>query len=159
MAYDWLAGKSVRAVEAENGGLLVASKLAARIRKIGGRYRKCTAADVAAGLAAHEWHHTSKFFNKVNYYDFRDLGQLENRQMLREAIAVRLAKPAEEVAWRERLKAFRAEAEQRGATRFSDAMGGDYLLAAGPDGPWIKAIIGEIARAWDSPIWKEGDSK
>jgi len=81
MGYDWSKGKSERAVEAEAGGLLVASKLAARVRKIGGRYRKCNAADISCALAASEWHHSSRFFNRVSYYQPLDLAQLENRRL------------------------------------------------------------------------------
>jgi hypothetical protein len=153
MGYDWSQGKSEGAVSAEAAGLAVAFKVAARIRKIGGRFRKCVAADVAAALAAHEWHHTSKFFREVNYYDFRDLGELEIRRLLRKAIAERNGKSAEMVGWQARKELFRAEAAQRGATRFIELSDGEYLLAAGPDGPPCKAMVGELMVNCDAPKW------
>jgi len=63
--YDWQAGKSNRAVEAEAAGLLTASKL--------GRQYKVSAAAVKHFLSPAEWHHTSKFYNATNYYDPSDL--------------------------------------------------------------------------------------
>jgi len=155
MGYDWSKGKSERAVEAESGGLMVATKLAARIRRIGGRYRKCTAADISIVLAASEWHHSSKFFNKVNYYNMIDFAQLENRQILREAISERLAEPVRKGEWLKRVEEFKIEAARRGATRFIELSDGDYFLAAGPDGPPCKACIGELSKYWTNPFWKE----
>lgn len=47
----------------------------------------CTAKDVAAVVPACEWHHSSKFFNRVNYYSVDDLR--ESAEELAEEIAAR----------------------------------------------------------------------
>jgi len=59
--YDWAAGKSRRAVEAESRGLVTASTLARR--------HKVSASAVAAVMEPVEWHHTSKLFNRTWFYD------------------------------------------------------------------------------------------
>lgn len=65
--YDWNAGKSNNAVDAEDRGLLKKSQLSAWQKR---------AIDVGA-VSAKEWHHTSKFFNKTNYYDPADFDSLD----------------------------------------------------------------------------------
>lgn len=55
--------KSNNALDAEAQGKMTASALA---RKIGGG---ATAAGVAEVLEPCEWHHTSKHYNRTNYYD------------------------------------------------------------------------------------------
>jgi hypothetical protein len=70
--YDWTKGKSRGAVEAEENGLMTATAFAALARKNG--FPGCTAADVKTALEPREWHHSSKFFNKVNYFARQDLG-------------------------------------------------------------------------------------
>ena len=59
--YDYYAGKSNAAVEAEDRGLLTASALA---KEFGLR----KAATVEEFLNCVEWHHSSKYFNQVGYY-------------------------------------------------------------------------------------------
>jgi len=63
--YDWQAGKSARAVAAEEAGLLTASQL--------GRRFKVSAAAVEHEMVPAEWHHTSKFYNVTDYYDPDDV--------------------------------------------------------------------------------------
>lgn len=86
--YSWLHGKSNNAVRAEDDGKMVASKFAAWARQWK-RFRGCTASDVAAALIPSEWHHTSKFFNRVNYYDPADLLQADTRENLARVIRAR----------------------------------------------------------------------
>lgn len=75
--------KSNNAVDAEERGLLVASRLAAWVRKAGGRrYRGLTARDIEARLRYAEWHHASCKFNIVNYYDPLSLASACNREAL-----------------------------------------------------------------------------
>lgn len=95
MASDryWMAGKSIRAQQAEADGRMTASALSAWARRFR-RFRGCTAADVAAAMAASEWHHTSKFFNNTNYYDPVDLGGADLRIKLAARIAERKAAAA-----------------------------------------------------------------
>jgi hypothetical protein len=73
--------KSNNAVRAENDGLVVASKLA---KLLGGGV---TAAIVKAAVHANEWHHTSKFFNCVNYYQTEPLVPLFRATGLRDMVA------------------------------------------------------------------------
>lgn len=63
--------KSNNAVAAEESGLMVASVFAAKLRREHG-VGHCTANDVAECFAPSEWHHTSKYYNRVNYYDPAD---------------------------------------------------------------------------------------
>ena len=114
--YDWKAGKSNNAVAAEKDGLMVASKLAAVVKRHR-RFRGCTAADVAAVLPASEWHHSSKFFNEVNYYDPAVLLEEGYRREL-----------AERIANRKRRAKLRQEAVRRGVA---------YLMTADGD-PWYR---------------------
>ena len=80
--------KSNNAVDAEGRGLMVASKLSAIVKRHR-RYRGATASDIAAVLPIDEWHHTSKKFNRVNYYDLADLMSEEYRAELRQRIDLR----------------------------------------------------------------------
>lgn len=86
--YSWLHGKSNNAVRAEDDGKMVASKFAAWARRWK-RFSGCSANDVATALIASEWHHTSKYFNKVNYYDPADMLQADNRDKLARVIRAR----------------------------------------------------------------------
>jgi len=86
--YSWPDGKSNNAVAAEADGKMVASKFAAWVRRWR-RFRGCTAKDVAAALNPCEWHHSSKFYNAVNYYDPRSLLYQESRDDLARVIAER----------------------------------------------------------------------
>lgn len=86
--YSWLNGKSNNAVAAENDGKMVATKFAKWVRRWK-RFQGCNASDVAAALDPSEWHHTSKYFNKVNYYDPVDLLQADNRAKLARTIRAR----------------------------------------------------------------------
>lgn len=61
-------GKSNNAVKAEKDGRLPATKFAKLARKEG--YKGCTAWDVKNAIAPSEWHHTSKYYNVTEYYDW-----------------------------------------------------------------------------------------
>lgn len=65
--YDWEAGRSVNAIEAEERGLLPASRFAAWARKNG--FPGCKTADVREVFSPAESHHTSKRFNLTDYFD------------------------------------------------------------------------------------------
>jgi hypothetical protein len=84
--YDWSKGKSNNAISAENDGKLPATQFAKWARKW---FPGVVAQDVRIALVATEWHHSSKFFNRVDYYDKRDLLENDNRTKLRETIARR----------------------------------------------------------------------
>jgi hypothetical protein len=85
--------KSNNAVHAEQSGLMVASKLARAAAGYWPRLRGLTAADVEAEVSAAEWHHTSKMYNAVNYYDFQALKERGVRARLyRRVLARRAAK-------------------------------------------------------------------
>ena len=60
--YDWSEGKSNNAVDAEDRGLMTAGDLA---KSLGLR----KASTIQEFLYACEWHHSSKFFNEIYYYD------------------------------------------------------------------------------------------
>ena len=69
MGYDWNAGKSVRAVQAEEDGLLTATEMAKYLKaRFPKSYRGVTAGDINLVVVASEWHHTSKMYNKTNYF-------------------------------------------------------------------------------------------
>ncbi|MBX3253896.1 MAG: hypothetical protein KF862_07110 [Chitinophagaceae bacterium] len=63
-AHYWHYGKSIRATQAENEG---------RFPKTA--FRKIYGIDPAAVTTATEWHHTSKFFNRTDYYNIEDVMQ------------------------------------------------------------------------------------
>jgi hypothetical protein len=90
--YDWQNGKSNNAVDAEENGIMPASKIAAAVKRFR-RFRGCTAADVKTALRRSEWHHTSKAFNRTDFFDFRDLAELDNRLLLSQTISARKNKP------------------------------------------------------------------
>jgi len=88
MAYDWGAGKSVRAVLAEAEGLLPATRMAAHLRRrFPRRFRGLKGSDIAAVVPPAEWHHVGKTYREVNYYGLADI--YEHRYDLRRRIAVR----------------------------------------------------------------------
>ena len=76
--YDWSAGKSNNAVTAEAEGLRVRSKITRDWLQSAGitesvRFVKWL---IAAGLIpADEWHHSSKTFNRVNYYSAEGISE------------------------------------------------------------------------------------
>ena len=84
--YNWNEGKSNNAVCAECDGKLPATHFAKWARKW---FPGVVAQDIRIALTAGEWHHSSKFFNHVDYYDKRDLLEFDNRVALRETIARR----------------------------------------------------------------------
>ena len=100
--------RSVRSAAAIAEGKMTATDFAKWARRFA-RYRGCTAADVAAALESTEWHHTSKRFNRTNYYDPRDMLDLANRAALADRIATR--KAAKNGSLIER---FNSECEARG---------------------------------------------
>lgn len=69
--YNWRAGKSNNAVAAETQGLVVKSKITAAWLKAHGIKEKVGFIKflIRGGIiVAEEWHHTSKFFNRTDYY-------------------------------------------------------------------------------------------
>lgn len=86
--YDWSEGKSNNAVIAEESGLMTASRLAKWASRWK-RFRGCTASDIKEILSPSEWHHTSKFFNRTNYYNPLDLICEVVREELQSAIQQR----------------------------------------------------------------------
>ena len=69
--YNWRAGKSNNAVAAEAEGLVVKSKLTAAWLQAHGIEEKVGFIKflIQAGkICPTEWHHTSKFFNRTDYY-------------------------------------------------------------------------------------------
>jgi hypothetical protein len=112
--YDWAAGKSNNAVAAEANGKMPASHLAKRIKRHK-RFRGCTAGDIARTMDACEWHHSSKFYNQVYYYDFRDLWYTDIRDKL-----------AEEIAARKEYKKLQKQAQKAGMTWFTMPDGGQW---------------------------------
>lgn len=65
--YNWAEGKSNNAVDAEERGLATATATAKACRAAG--HKGATSAFIKECALADEWHHTSKMFNKTNYYD------------------------------------------------------------------------------------------
>lgn len=69
--YNWMHGKSNNAVAAEEKGMRVASKITrawlddAGITESAAFIKWLIRVDY---IAADEWHHSSKYFNRVNYY-------------------------------------------------------------------------------------------
>ena len=76
--YDWSAGKSNNAVAAESEGLRVRSKITRDWLQAAGitesvRFVKWL---IAANIVtADEWHHSSKMFNRVNYFDAQGISE------------------------------------------------------------------------------------
>jgi len=89
--YDWRNGKSNNAVQAEAEGKMNATKFAVWAKHASRRFRGCTAADIRHALSVAEWHHASKLFNRVSYYDPIDLLDLDARKQLEKTIHTRKA--------------------------------------------------------------------
>lgn len=80
---------SNNAIAAEYRGLFVASKVAQKLRRFKS-FKGITASDVAEVLQAEEWHHTSKFYNRTNYYNYaEELSYQSIREELRETVQLR----------------------------------------------------------------------
>ncbi len=89
--YNWAAGKSNNAVRAEEAGLRVKSKITNDWLKAGGIDEKAAFIKWLIGynfIDASEWHHTSKFFNRVDYYSIEDI--IEGLEYIKERSASRL---------------------------------------------------------------------
>ncbi len=74
--YNWFAGKSNNAVAAEAEGLVVKSKLTAAWLQAHGIEETVGFIKflIQAGkIYPTEWHHTSKFFNRTDYYSAEDI--------------------------------------------------------------------------------------
>lgn len=74
--YNWFAGKSNNAVAAEAEGLVVKSKLTAAWLQAHGIEETVGFIKflIQAGkIYPMEWHHTSKFFNRTDYYSAEDI--------------------------------------------------------------------------------------
>lgn len=74
--YNWFAGKSNNAVAAEAEGLVVKSKLTAAWLQAHGIDEKVSFIKflIRGGIVvAAEWHHTSKFFNRTDYYSAEEI--------------------------------------------------------------------------------------
>jgi hypothetical protein len=74
--YNWHAGKSNNAVAAEAEGLVVKSKLTASWLKAHGIEETVGFIKflIQAGkICPTEWHHTSKFFNRTDYYSAEEI--------------------------------------------------------------------------------------
>jgi len=74
--YNWHAGKSNNAVAAEEEGLVVKSKITATWLQAHGITEKAGFIKflIQAGkIYPTEWHHTSKFFNRTDYYSAEDI--------------------------------------------------------------------------------------
>lgn len=83
--YNWFAGKSNNAVAAEAEGLVVKSKLTASWLKAHGIEEPVSFIKflIRGGIiVAAEWHHTSKFFNRTDYYSAEEI--IETLAMLEE---------------------------------------------------------------------------
>lgn len=78
--------KSNNAVDAESEGKMVLKNFVQYLKKF---FPGVTSADVRMAVSPSEWHHTSKFYNKVNYYDPMSLADSDLRRDLREVIALR----------------------------------------------------------------------
>ena len=87
--YNWRKGKSNNAVQAESDGKLVATSFARYVRRWKS-LKGCVAADIKEACEASEWHHSSKYYNSVAYYDpVEVLSRSESRQELRDVVANR----------------------------------------------------------------------
>lgn len=78
--------KSNNAVAAESEGKLVLTNFVKYLRKF---FPGVTSADVRIAVSPSEWHHSSKFYNEVNYYDPMSLADSDLRSELREVIELR----------------------------------------------------------------------
>ena len=84
--YSWDDGKSWNAVAAESEGRFPASFWTKWLRRWP-RYRGLTAADIHELVPSSEWHHSSKYFNIVKYYEVEDI--FDARKKLRARAALR----------------------------------------------------------------------
>lgn len=90
--------KSNNAIDAEDRGLMTASQLAKVAGQQWNRLKGLKASDVESVVRAREWHHCSKMYNKVNYFDFESLRERGVRARLyRLVIARRAAKAAKPI--------------------------------------------------------------
>lgn len=83
--YNWRAGKSNNAVAAEAEGLVVKSKLTAAWLKAHGIEETVGFIKflIQAGkICPTEWHHTSKFFNRTDYYSAEEI--IETLELMEE---------------------------------------------------------------------------
>lgn len=83
--YNWRAGKSNNAVAAEAEGLVVKSKLTAAWLKAHGITETVGFIKflIQAGkICPAEWHHTSKFFNRTDYYSAEEI--IETLELMEE---------------------------------------------------------------------------
>jgi len=78
--YDWNAGMSKNAVAAYEDGQMPKSKLA----KILG----CKSFEIESNFKPSSWHHSSKFFNKINFYSLQEMAA-EDLTMLFRLTAVK----------------------------------------------------------------------
>lgn len=100
--------RSVRSQIARENGLMTATDLAKWVKQWK-QYAGCTAKHISLNLIASEWHHTSKYFNKTNYYDPRDLLAIDLRQKLQKCLLERkLAKKGKLLDY------FKEEIEKKG---------------------------------------------
>lgn len=83
--YNWRAGKSNNAVAAEAEGLVVKSKLTAAWLQTHGIEETVGFIKflIQAGkICPTEWHHTSKFFNRTDYYSAEEI--IETLELMEE---------------------------------------------------------------------------
>lgn len=78
--------KSNNAVDAESEGKMVLTNFVKYLKKF---FPGVTSADVRMAVSPSEWHHSSKFYNEVNYYDPMSLADSDTRNEIREAIVLR----------------------------------------------------------------------
>ena len=131
--------RSVRSQRAIDEGKRTATDFAQWVRQFA-RFKGCTAKDVSIALSPCEWHHTSKFCNRTNYYDPRDLLELEKRAAL--ADRIRLRKAAKNGSL---LAEFTAEARRRGLTVTTNYEGSTLYHAVDAN----RKVIGECSVADD----------
>jgi len=78
--------QSVRAAEAKGDGRMPLTHLVKRVRRF---FPGVTSGDLRTILSPSEWHHTSKKFNRTDFYDLRDFADVETRRTLRARISAR----------------------------------------------------------------------
>ena len=134
--------RSVRSQRAINEGKMTATDFAKWVKRFS-RYAGCTAADVSEAMTPCEWHHTSKVYNRTNYYDPRDLLDAATRQSLASVIATRKAGASGSLEVK-----FGAEAEARGLTITKPYAGSTLLHAVDANG-----IVYGQCRTASNKIW------
>ena len=100
--YDWTACKSNRAVEAEERGCIPLSKINKDVLEFWG-LENFTVTFIKWYLETYrgveEWHHTSPFFNKTDYYDMEGLKEeladniVNIKKKYQESLAKKIKKP------------------------------------------------------------------